>query len=224
MGMFRRRTDGLICQTIGDELLLYDKETSKCHCLGKEAALLWLLLETELTAPQLVEELERKYPDLVGKGKLLVDATLADLAASNLLAERNSELPGRLSASRRKLIKSMGLLLVASVAVPLPTQAQSMRLRIVSGQYFNNQADTPTTFNNCGMLGANASCPGTDITAALQSAVVSGDSLSIACSNANFGDPCTGTLKECRVTFTCGSSGPTTIRVCENSMIVIDCT
>ncbi|MBX3170736.1 MAG: hypothetical protein KF760_25245 [Candidatus Eremiobacteraeota bacterium] len=214
----RKREQGLLCQPVGAELIIYDSHTQECHHFSEEVTYLWNQVEQETTIPSLIESFLKVYPEHSEQGTEFVQAAVADLTAKGLLTGTPQL---RLADEvRRQFLKSSGLLLVGTMVAPLPSAAASTQLSIVSARYFNNQIDSPNTVPRCGNAGTNAPCMGADIATTLSSRIAGGTFSPIACSNGNFGDPCSGILKECKVIYRCRGVD-TTIRICEGQMITI---
>ncbi len=215
---FQKRKQGLLCQPVADELLVYDASTQECHHLSEEVTFLWNFIEQQPTVALLTEAFVKVYPQHSERGTEFVEAALADLTAKGLLTGTNQLSP--IDEGRRQLLKASGLLLVGTVVAPLPSAAASDLLSIVSARYFNNQVDSPNTVPFCGSGGSNGPCPGTDLATALSARISGGTFNPIACSNGNFGDPCNGILKECKVVYRCRGV-ETSLRFCEGQMITI---
>jgi hypothetical protein len=93
----RARQDGLLVETAGEELLLYDQNTHTAHCLSPIAACLWRHCDGERDVAELAE--------LTGVSEDLVADALHELREKDLLAAEpelmQSTIPG---VSRREAI------------------------------------------------------------------------------------------------------------------------
>jgi hypothetical protein len=93
----RARRDGLLEETIGEELLLYDQESHTAHCLSPLAASVWRHCDGEQDLASLVQ--------LVGASEDLVAGALHELRGKDLLDAEpelmQSTIPG---VSRREAI------------------------------------------------------------------------------------------------------------------------
>jgi len=111
------RKEGLVVEELPDELLVYDLDRNKAHCLNNTAALVWkhcdggtptadiaLILRDELNTP--VDE-------------EVVWFSLGQLSRAHLLQEPIQRPEGKPGLSRRELIRKAGI--AAAVAVPLVT-------------------------------------------------------------------------------------------------------
>lgn len=93
----RARQDGLLEETVGKELLLYDQESHTAHCLSPIAACVWRHCDGKHDVTKLAE--------LAGVSESLVADALHELRGKNLLAAE-SELMGNAipGESRREAI------------------------------------------------------------------------------------------------------------------------
>src|SRR5204862_6405663 len=74
----------LVARTIGDELLLFDEETSTAHCLNGIAGEMWMACERRSSAAAVTEFLLARWPD-IKEG--VVSASLSKLTAAGLREE-----------------------------------------------------------------------------------------------------------------------------------------
>ena len=113
------RHDGLIVRELDNEILIYDTETNKAHCLNDTAALVWKQCDGQSTAA----EISRRLSDQVGTkvDERVVWFALKQFDRDHLLEEKVM-LPAPLLAAglnRREMVRVLGL--AAVVAVPLVT-------------------------------------------------------------------------------------------------------
>src|SRR6266480_5967133 len=113
------RHDGLIIRELDNEILIYDTETNKAHCLNDTAALVWKQCDGQSTAA----EISRRLSDQVGTkvDERVVWFALKQFDRDHLLKEKLT-LPAPLLAgglNRREMVRVLGL--AAVVAVPLVT-------------------------------------------------------------------------------------------------------
>src|SRR5438105_3324576 len=98
------RSDGLVVQDMGDELLVYDRREDVAHCLSGAAASVWRGCQDGATRDELAAGAD------LGDG--LVDAALEELAAKQLL-----DAPlGRSGVTRRHALRRMAGVGAAAVA------------------------------------------------------------------------------------------------------------
>lgn len=132
------RRQGLIIDEILDEVLVYDLDRDKAHCLNKTAALIWRQCDGKTRPQEMARRLQIKLDASCNED--LVWVALRQLATLHLLEESVS-LPRRFAGmSRRQMIRNLGV--AAAVAVPLvtsivaPTVAQAATC-IPTGQTCN---------------------------------------------------------------------------------------
>lgn len=105
----RARQDGLLEDTVGEEVLLYDRESHTAHCLSPVAACVWRRCNGEHDLAELAV--------LAGISEELVASTLYELREKNLLdtapALMQSAIPGE---SRREAIGRVARYGAAAVA------------------------------------------------------------------------------------------------------------
>jgi hypothetical protein len=118
------RREGLIVESLGDELLLYDSDSAQAHSLNRVAAAVWELSDGVRDAKELANAAGVTEDD--------VWRALSQLEERNLL---DGQLPRRMSGpeySRRQAVRRMGLIgasaafaapLVKSIAVPTTASA-----------------------------------------------------------------------------------------------------
>ena len=107
---FRQRK--LIARRIGDELLLFDEETSTAHCLNGIAGEMWRACERESSVREVTEVSRPRWPD-IEEG--VVRASLSQMTAAGLLEE--TTLQENISTGRRELIRKLGF--TAAVVLPI---------------------------------------------------------------------------------------------------------
>lgn len=109
------REEGLVVQELPDEVLVYDLERHKAHCLNQTAALVWKRCDGKRTVRQIAAGLS-------GELKAPVDGQAVWFAVQQLgkarLLRKRLPLPGNgINLSRRELVSRAGL--AAIVAVPV---------------------------------------------------------------------------------------------------------
>ena len=111
------RKAGLLVQTINNELLVYDLERHKAHCLNQSAALIWEHCDGKATAAEVAR--------LVGTeiGTRLDEETVwsavIQFDRAGLLEKRVTQPDNSGRLSRREAVRRFGL--AAAVSVPLVT-------------------------------------------------------------------------------------------------------
>ena len=111
------RKEGLVVKELPEEVLVYDLERHKAHCLNQPAAKIWKLCDGRRTLP----EIARKLSDELGVpvDEEVVMFALEQLGTARLLEERIMRPRVNPPISRREVIKRLGQ--AAAVAVPLVT-------------------------------------------------------------------------------------------------------
>jgi hypothetical protein len=122
----RARRDGLLEETLGEELLLYDQNSHTAHCLSPIAACVWRHCDGERNVTELAE--------LAGASKNVVADALHELREKDLLAAQptltESVIPG---VSRREVIvraarygaAAAGASMIVSATAATPAMASS---------------------------------------------------------------------------------------------------
>jgi hypothetical protein len=116
----KRRKQGVAVQTLADEVLVYDLERHRAHCLNQVAAIVWRHSDGKTTVSQLARVLREELE--VPADTELVRYAVDRLAKAHLLQDGSGV--GRYS--RREFIarlKKLGL--AASVALPVVTSIVS---------------------------------------------------------------------------------------------------
>jgi hypothetical protein len=135
----RARKEGLLVQELSDEVLVYDLERDKAHCLNPTAALIWKHCDGRTNVSEMAGLLEKSLEMSVDED--VVWCALNQLEKDHLLKEPLAWPVGMERISRRTLIRRVGM---AAVLLPLITT-------IVA----------PTAFASasCGMLCVSGTCP-----------------------------------------------------------------
>ncbi|MBC8031431.1 MAG: PqqD family protein [Pyrinomonadaceae bacterium] len=122
------RREGLIVEELPDEVLVYDLNTDKAHCLNKTAALIWKNCDGKKAEGDIAAVLQRELKSPIPNQ--VVTLGLEELAGFGLLKEVAAG-PRREHLSRRRLIQNLGLTaalalpLIVSISAPAAAQAGS---------------------------------------------------------------------------------------------------
>jgi hypothetical protein len=124
------RRDGLIVETLVDEILVYDLESHRAHCLNETAAVVWRHCDGQTSVRDLAARAEQELGTPVDEAVAWL--ALDQLDRARLLSEPVSR-PARASSfSRRDLLRKAGLVgaalaapAVVSIVAPSAAQAQS---------------------------------------------------------------------------------------------------
>lgn len=140
------RRDGLLTRELPDELLVYDRDGHRAHCLNRTAAAVFRNADGTRTPADLALLLAPEATPAVGES--VVAEALDRLAEAGLL----EDVPAPTGWSRRAVVRRVGLgaavLLpaVASIVVPTPAEAAATCICDCTGQ----PNDTP-----CSTTGAS---------------------------------------------------------------------
>jgi hypothetical protein len=113
----RARQEGLLVQELPHEVLIYDTERHKAHCLNPTAAFVWKNCDGQTSVAEIARRLETSLSTIVDED--VVWYALGQLERDHLL-EGKINLPASVNRiSRRELIRRLGI--GAAVAVPIIT-------------------------------------------------------------------------------------------------------
>ena len=107
------RKSGLVVQEVPDEVLVYDLESNKAHCLNQSAAMVWKSCDGNNSVSEIAKLVEGQ-----AGGKVTEDfvwLAIDQLSENNLLEKAIS--PSFEGTSRREVIKKIGL--ASMVAIPV---------------------------------------------------------------------------------------------------------
>lgn len=122
------RQEGLVIQQMPDEVLVYDLERHKAHCLNLTAARVWQHCDGRTGVAQIARKLSQEFQTRVGED--VVYLALDQLGKDHLLAARVALPQPMKGVSRRELMRRVGL--ATAVALPVvisimsPTAAQAV--------------------------------------------------------------------------------------------------
>ena len=131
--MPQARRSGLIIQEVDSEILIYDQETNRAHCLNPTAAKVWNYCDGETTLAEACSALSRDLETPVDEK--LVWYAVDQFAKDNLL-EKEIEFPAFIipGMNRRQMVRTLGLAavvavpLVTSIVAPTPAQAATCKV------------------------------------------------------------------------------------------------
>lgn len=115
----RAKRDGLLSEDVGDELIVYDENRHRGHCLNRTAALVWRHADGERTIADLAAILQAELDPVADQS--LVWHTVDRLNAAHLLDEPPLRSADEMRAARRQFISKIGLVGVATLLLPLVT-------------------------------------------------------------------------------------------------------
>ena len=123
----KARTENLIIKELSDEVLVYDLDHNKAHCLNRTAALVWKVCDGKTS----IEEINDRLADQTGVAvdERIIWLALKELETIDLLSQSTSKPAFIASLSRRQLIRNIGVaavVLPAIISLATPTaQAQA---------------------------------------------------------------------------------------------------
>ncbi|HLO00647.1 MAG TPA: PqqD family protein [Pyrinomonadaceae bacterium] len=123
----RMREDALVIDELPDEVLVYDVNQHRAHCLNQSAALVWRACDGNRTPSEIANMVSAELATPFSES--LVRLALGQLEKASLLEEAQSVSPQYLVLSRRRMVRHFGLVAavvvpaVISIVVPTPAQA-----------------------------------------------------------------------------------------------------
>jgi hypothetical protein len=126
----RMREHGLIIDELPDEVLVYDVDRDKAHCLNRTAALVWQSCDGNTAPPEIARRLQLELGAQDNEARPALREEMVWLALGQLerihLLEHSVSVPTQFARlSRRQMIRGLGL--AAAVAVPVVTSIVAPR-------------------------------------------------------------------------------------------------
>ena len=121
------RKDGLVIQELPDEVLVYDLDSDRAHCLNQTAAFVWQRCDGRNTTAQIARKLGQQFDCPVDEK--IVWLALDQLGRNHLLERQPIPPPALMGMNRRAMVRALGLAavvavpVVTSIVAPTPTQA-----------------------------------------------------------------------------------------------------
>ena len=118
------RKNGIVIQELPNELLVYELETNKAHCLNKTAAFVWKKCDGKTSVEEIVLQFEKQTGKRIEED--LVWLALDQLKEHKLL--ENNITSKFVGESRRSVLKRIGLAsvialpIISSLTVPVAAQ------------------------------------------------------------------------------------------------------
>jgi hypothetical protein len=124
----KARRLGLVIRELPEELLVYDTERHKAHCLNRSAALIWKHCDGQSTPADMVERVATALAVPITED--LIWHALDQLREFHLLEEMGPEPEGWARMTRRELMRlggiaGLALPLVTSIVAPVAAQSGS---------------------------------------------------------------------------------------------------
>lgn len=134
------RRERLIVKKLKDEVLIYDLDRDKAHCLNRSAAAIWQWCDGRTSPAQIASKLQKETGQAIDQR--FVWLVLEQLGRDSLL-ELRLEWPATIPRiSRREAVRRIGLSavlpIVVSITAPMPAQAASCK---ASGDICANSAE-----------------------------------------------------------------------------------
>jgi len=128
------RKNGLVIQEMSDEVLVYDTETNKAHCLNQTAAFVWKNCDGVNSVNDIVAHLEKHTGSVIEED--LIWLAIDQLTERKLL-EKNitSKFAGE---SRRSVLKKIGLASVIALPIISSLTAPSAALAVACSGVVTN--------------------------------------------------------------------------------------
>jgi hypothetical protein len=123
------RADRIVVQALPDEVLVYDLECHKAHCLNHMAALVWKRCDGRTAVGEMARLLEEEARSPIPAE--VVWLALQQLSKARLLTETIPAAQGVAKLSRREVMRRLGwgaavaLPLVSSIVAPTAVEAAS---------------------------------------------------------------------------------------------------
>ena len=121
------RTNGLVVQDVPDEVLVYDLESNKAHCLNQTAAMVWKACDGKTSVSDIARSIGSQTGEKVADD--LVWLAIDQLQENSLL---EVQVPTKFAGqSRREALKKIGMAsmialpIIASLAAPKSVLASS---------------------------------------------------------------------------------------------------
>lgn len=105
------RKSNLVTREVGKEILIYDLETNKAHCLTETAAFIWKNCDGKNSIAELRKLVEKEFKTSVNED--FVWLAIDQLSQENLLQEK---VPHK-GVTRREILKKIGM--AAVIALPI---------------------------------------------------------------------------------------------------------
>ncbi len=137
------RKEGLVIQEMSGEVLVYDLDTNKAHCLNQTAATVW----KSCNGSNSVADISKIFGSPLGKAvdEDLIWLAIDQLNEKNLLAEEvTAKFAGQ---NRREIIKKVGL--AAVVALPIVTSLVAPKSASAQSRCVNPGCECTLTMGTC---------------------------------------------------------------------------
>jgi hypothetical protein len=137
------RQTGLVIQEMPDEVLVYDLDSNKAHCLNQSAAFVWKSCDGNNSVADIVREFEKNTGGRVSED--FVWLAIDQLNENGLL--QNTVAPRFQGQSRRQVLKTIGL--ASMVALPVIASLVAPRSAMAAVSCNCTTAATCANLVNC---------------------------------------------------------------------------
>jgi len=124
------RKEGLVIQEMPDEILVFDLETNKAHCLNQTAAFVWKACDGKNSVAEITKLFGKESGTPVPDD--LVWLALEQLKKENLIENTDEIVVNYNGLTRRQMIRKVGLAsvvalpIISSIVAPTAASAQSL--------------------------------------------------------------------------------------------------
>ncbi|CAN5845537.1 hypothetical protein BH20ACI4_BH20ACI4_07230 [soil metagenome] len=133
------RKEGLVIQELSDEVLVYDLDSNKAHCLNQTAAFVWKACDGKNSIGAIVNDFEKQTGGKVSED--LVWLAIDQLNEKNLLTEG---MPRKFEGqNRRQVLKKIGLASVIALPIVASLTAPSAALAVACSGTVTNCVGCP---------------------------------------------------------------------------------
>src|SRR5476651_382578 len=121
------RKEGLVIQALPDEVLVYDLDRDRAHCLNQTAAFVWQHCDGRTSTVEIARSLSKKVNASVDEK--VVWFAIDQLGRNHLMATLPVPPQSVAGLNRREMVRALGLAaavavpVVASIVAPTPAQA-----------------------------------------------------------------------------------------------------
>jgi hypothetical protein len=119
------RSEGLIIESLEDEVLVFDLKSQKSHCLNRTAVMIWEHCDGQTNVAQMTRILNKDLNLSISEQAIWFG--LKQLAGANLLQERLNPPANIAKVSRRELIRRVGLTAAATLPLILTITAPTAK-------------------------------------------------------------------------------------------------
>jgi hypothetical protein len=137
----KARSEGLVTERFGDELVVYDRLNQTAHSLSADAASVWSLCDGELRASEIALQL--------GLGQVTVDRAIEELQSCGLFEDPSGDVPTysrRAAAGRLAQLSGVAFAAPLIYSVAIPTAAAAASCQVNAPGCLPN-GSSPTTCN-----------------------------------------------------------------------------